>query len=36
MHGQPVGTEIVWVLAASAVIVIAASPIAMRMYRKER
>jgi len=36
MHGQPVGTEIVWVLAASAVIVIVASPIAMRMYRKER
>jgi ABC-2 type transport system permease protein len=36
MHGQPVGTEILWVLLASAVIVLAASPIAMRMYRKER
>jgi ABC-2 type transport system permease protein len=36
MHGQPVGTEIIWVLAASVVIVLVASPIAMRMYRKER
>jgi ABC-2 type transport system permease protein len=36
MHGQPVGTEVAWVLAASAVIVLVASPIAMRMYRKER
>ena len=36
MHGQPVGTEILWVLLASAVIVLIASPIAMRMYRKER
>jgi len=36
MHGQPVGTEILWVLLASAVIVLVASPIAMRMYRKER
>jgi ABC-2 type transport system permease protein len=36
MHGEPVGTEIIWVLAASAVIVLIASPIAMRMYRKER
>ena len=36
MHGEPVGTEILWVLLASAVIVLIASPIAMRMYRKER
>jgi ABC-2 type transport system permease protein len=36
MHGQPVWTEVMWVLAASAVIVLVASPIAMRMYRKER
>src|SRR5687768_7551318 len=36
MHGQPVGTEILWVLLASALIVLFASPIAMRMYRKER
>jgi hypothetical protein len=36
MHGQPVGTEILWVLLASAAIVLVASPIAMRMYRKER
>jgi ABC-2 type transport system permease protein len=36
MHGEPVGTEVMWVLAASAAIVIVASPIAMRMYRRER
>jgi ABC-2 type transport system permease protein len=36
MHGQPVWTEVAWVLAASALIVLVASPIAMRMYRKER
>jgi ABC-2 type transport system permease protein len=36
MHGQPVGTEIAWVLAASAAIVLVMSPIAMRMYRRER
>jgi ABC-2 type transport system permease protein len=36
MHGQPVGTEILWVLLASAMIVLIASPVAMRMYRKER
>jgi ABC-2 type transport system permease protein len=36
MHGQPVGTEVLWVLLASAVIVLVASPVAMRMYRKER
>lgn len=36
MHGQPVGTEVLWVLAASAAIVLVAAPVAMRMYRKER
>jgi ABC-2 type transport system permease protein len=36
MHGQPAGTAVFWVLAASAVIVLVASPVAMRMYRKER
>jgi ABC-2 type transport system permease protein len=36
MHGKPAGTDVMWVLAASAVIVLVASPIAMRMYRKER
>jgi ABC-2 type transport system permease protein len=36
MHGQPVGSDVAWVLAASAVIVLVAAPIAMRMYRKER
>jgi hypothetical protein len=36
MHGQPVGMEVWWVLAASAAIVLVAAPIAMRMYRKER
>ena len=36
MHGRPAGTDVMWVLIASAVIVLVASPIAMRMYRKER
>lgn len=36
MHGQPAGDAVVWTLLASAVIVLAASPIAMRLYRKER
>jgi daunorubicin/doxorubicin transport system permease protein len=36
MHGQPVGADVAWVLVASAAIVLVASPIAMRMYRKER
>jgi ABC-2 type transport system permease protein len=36
MHGQPVGADVPWVLAASAVIVLVAAPIAMRMYRQER
>lgn len=36
MHGEPVWTEVVWVLVASAAIVLVSSPVAMRMYRKER
>ncbi|HEY7634359.1 MAG TPA: ABC transporter permease [Gemmatimonadales bacterium] len=36
MHGKPVWTDVAWVLLASSVIVLVASPIAMRMYRKER
>jgi ABC-2 type transport system permease protein len=36
MHGQPVGTDVGWVLAESAIIVAVAAPIAMRMYRRER
>jgi ABC-2 type transport system permease protein len=36
MHGEPAGTDIMWVLIAAAAIVLVASPIAMRMYRKER
>jgi ABC-2 type transport system permease protein len=36
MHGNVAMTDVAWVLAASAVIVLVASPIAMRMYRKER
>jgi hypothetical protein len=36
MHGKPAGTDVMWVLVASAVIVLVAAPVAMRMYRKER
>jgi ABC-2 type transport system permease protein len=36
MHGDVMMMDVAWVLAASAVIVLVASPIAMRMYRKER
>jgi daunorubicin/doxorubicin transport system permease protein len=36
MHGQPVLADVAWVLVASALIVMVASPIAMRLYRKER
>jgi ABC-2 type transport system permease protein len=36
MHGEAAGTDVAWVLLASAVIVFVASPVAMRMYRKER
>ena len=36
MHGQPAARDVIWVLVASAAIVAVASPVAMRMYRKER
>jgi len=36
MHGQPVTGDIVWSLVASAVIVLVAAPVAMRLYRRER
>lgn len=36
MHGEPVGTDIVWSLAASAAIILVFAPIALRMYHKER
>lgn len=36
MHGQPAATDVMWVLVASAIIVLVASPVAMRLYHKER
>jgi ABC-2 type transport system permease protein len=36
MHGKAEATDVIWVLVASAGIVLVAAPIAMRMYRKER
>ncbi len=36
MHGQPAGGDVLWTLLASAAIVLVASPVAMRLYRKER
>lgn len=36
MHGRAVWSDIAWVLVASAIIVLVASPIAMRLYGKER
>lgn len=36
MQGTPVLQDVMWVLVASAVIVLVAAPIAMRLYRKER
>lgn len=36
MHGQPAGAEVAWTLGAAAVIVAVVSPIALRLYRKER
>jgi ABC-2 type transport system permease protein len=36
MHGRPAMADVAWVLIASAAIVLVASPIAMRLYRKER
>jgi len=36
MHGTDAGADVVWTLAASAVIVAISAPIAMRMYHQER
>jgi ABC-2 type transport system permease protein len=36
MHGNAAMTDVAWVLVASAAILLVASPIAMRMYRRER
>jgi ABC-2 type transport system permease protein len=36
MHGNAAPSDIVWVFVASAVILAVASPIAMKLYRKER
>jgi ABC-2 type transport system permease protein len=36
MHGQEAGADVVKVLIASAIIVLVASPIAMRLYHRER
>jgi ABC-2 type transport system permease protein len=36
MHGRPATGDVTWTLLASAVIVLAAAPVAMRLYRKER
>jgi ABC-2 type transport system permease protein len=36
MHGRPATTDVMWVLASSALIVLVAAPVAMRLYVKER
>jgi ABC-2 type transport system permease protein len=36
MHGNADGSDVGWVLAAAAVILVIAAPIAFRLYRKER
>jgi ABC-2 type transport system permease protein len=36
MHGKPAANDVMWVLVASALIVLVSAPIAMRLYRKER
>lgn len=36
MHGTPMGADVLWVLAASAAIVLVTAPIAARMYHQER
>ncbi|WP_306357920.1 MULTISPECIES: ABC transporter permease [unclassified Nocardia] len=36
MHGDPVGTEVGWVLLTCAVLVGVCAPVAMRLYRRER
>jgi hypothetical protein len=36
MHGTRAGSDVLWVLVASAVLVGITAPIAMRMYHRER
>jgi ABC-2 type transport system permease protein len=36
MHGRPAASDVMWVLISSALIVLVAAPVAMRLYRKER
>jgi ABC-2 type transport system permease protein len=36
MHGRPDGGDVLWTLLASAVLVLVAGPVAVRLYRKER
>jgi ABC-2 type transport system permease protein len=36
MHGKDVGSDIAWVLAESAILVLVAAPVALRMYHRER
>jgi hypothetical protein len=36
MHSMPAASDVLWVLAASAAIVLVAAPIALRMYHRER
>jgi ABC-2 type transport system permease protein len=36
MHGQDATTDVIWVLAASALTVAVSAPIALRMYYRER
>ena len=36
MHGKDAGSDVVWVLLASGVIVAVSAPIALRMYYRER
>jgi ABC-2 type transport system permease protein len=36
MHGAPVAADVAWVLASTAMIVLVAAPVAMRLYYKER
>lgn len=36
MHGSPVASDILWVLVASAAVVLVSAPIALRLYHQER
>jgi ABC-2 type transport system permease protein len=36
MHGKEVGADVLWVLVASAAIVLVCAPVALRMYHRER